>query len=64
MKRFALIALCCLSSFASANDIEEVVVKAQKIEIALVKLDQNHKKNPVTGSWHYVEKKKESANKA
>jgi hypothetical protein len=53
MKRYALVVLCFLSSFASANDIELVIAK----------LSETHKQNPITGNWHYVEKKKEPAKK-
>jgi hypothetical protein len=63
MKRYALVVLCFLSSFASANDIEEVVVKARQIELVIAKLSETHKQNPITGNWHYVEKKKEPAKK-
>lgn len=60
MKNLAVIALCFLSSLATASDIEEVVVKARKLEIVLIKLAENHKRNPITGNWYYVaeEKKK------
>jgi hypothetical protein len=57
MKRLAIIALLFLSPFTSATEIEEVVVKAPRIVIALEKLAETHKKNPVTGNWHYIEKK-------
>lgn len=63
MKRYALVVLCFLSSFASANDIEEVVVKARQIELVIAKLSETHKQNPITGNWHYVEKKKEPVKK-
>lgn len=59
MKRLAIIALCFFSSFASAKDIEEVVVKARQIELVIAKLSETHKQNPITGNWHYIEKKKE-----
>ena len=58
MKHLAIIALCFLSSFASANEIEEVVVKARQVKIVLIKLSENHKQNPVTGNWYYVEEEK------
>ena len=57
MKNLAVVALCFLSTFASANEIEEVVVKARQVKIVLTKLSENHKQNPITGNWHYVEKK-------
>ena len=63
MKNLAIVALCCLSTFASANEVEEVVVKARQVKIVLTKLSENHKQNPITGNWHYVEKK-EVKNKA
>lgn len=59
MKKWALLGLCLCSSFVSASDIEEVVVTARRVEIALVRLQETHKQNPMTGSWYYVEPKKE-----
>ena len=59
MKNLALVALCFLSTFASANEMEEVVVKARQVRIVLVKLSENHVQNPITGHWRYVEVKKE-----
>jgi len=59
MKNLAVVALCFLSTFASANEIEEVVVKARQIRVVLVKLAETHEQNPITGNWYYVEKKKE-----
>lgn len=65
MKKLAFVALCFLSSFASANDVEEVVVKARQVKIVIEwKLSENHKQNPITGSWYYVEEKKEKKDKA
>lgn len=58
MKNLAVIALCFFSSFSSAQDIEEVVVKARQIKIVIAKLSETHKQNPITGSWHYIEEKK------
>lgn len=58
MRKLAVVALCFFSSFSSAKDIEEVVVKARQIELVIVKLSENHKKNPITGNWHYIEEKK------
>jgi hypothetical protein len=63
MKNLAVIALCFLSSFASAKDIEEVTVKAKQVKIVLIKLSDIHKQNPITGNWYYVEEKKQK-NKA
>ena len=54
MKKWAVIALCFLSSMATAKDIEEVVVKARKINIVLIRLADNHKQNPITRNWYYV----------
>jgi hypothetical protein len=62
MKKLAIVALCFFSSFSSAKDIEEVVVKARQVELVIAKLSENHKQNPVTGNWHYVEEKKEERN--
>ena len=64
MKKLAIAALCFFSSFASANDVEEVVVIAKKINITIAKLSDNHKQNPITGNWHYVENKKEKNKRA
>ena len=65
MKNLAIVALCFLSSFASAHDIEEITVTARRIEIAVQwKLSENHKQNPITGNWHYVEEKKKDSKKA
>jgi hypothetical protein len=58
MKRLAIVALCFFSSLTSAKDIEEVVVKARQIELVIAKLSENHKQNPITGNWHYIEEKK------
>lgn len=58
MKKLAIVALCFFSSFSSAKDIEEVVVKARQVELVIAKLSENHKQDPVTGNWHYVEEKK------
>jgi hypothetical protein len=58
MKRLAIVALCFFSSFVSAKDIEEVVVKARQIELVIAKLSENHKQNPITGNWHYIQEKK------
>jgi len=59
MKNMAIFALCLISSFASASDIEEVVVKARHIRIVLHSLADNHKQNPITGNWYYVKEVKE-----
>jgi hypothetical protein len=60
MKNLAILALCLVSSFASANEIEEVVVKARQVKIVFQKLVENHRQNPITGNWHYVEEKENS----
>ena len=54
MKQLAVIAMCFLSSVASAKDIEEVVVKASRIRIVIEHLSKTHKQHPITGNWHYV----------
>ena len=59
MKNLAVVALCFLSTFASATEIEEVVVKTRQVRIVLVKLSENHVQNPITKKWRYVEEKKE-----
>lgn len=56
MKTWAVFALCLISSFASAKDIEEVVVKARQIRVVLIALNETHRQNPITGNWHYVAK--------
>jgi hypothetical protein len=64
MKHLAIVALCLFSSFTSASEIEEVVVKARQVRIVLVKLSENHRQNPITGNWYYVEQKKEEKTEA
>lgn len=64
MKKLAILALVFLSPFTSATEIEEVVVKAPRIVIALEKISLNHKQNPITGNWHYIKEKKETPKKA
>ena len=60
MKNWAIICLCLFSSFASANEIEEVAVKARQIKVVIDwKLSENHKQNPITGNWYYVAEKKD-----
>ena len=61
MKNWAILALCLFSSFASANQMEEVVVKARQIKIVLKHLSENHRQNPITGNWYYVEEKKKDS---
>ena len=58
MKNWAIICLCLFSSFASAHEIEEVVVKARQVKIVIDwKLSEKHKQNPITGNWYYVAEK-------
>ena len=64
MKNLAIVALCFFSTFASASDIEEVVVKARHVRIVMVKLAETHVQDPKTGDWHYVEERKVEDNKA
>jgi hypothetical protein len=64
MKNLAVIALCFLSTFASADEIEEVVVKARQVKIVMEKLSETHKQNPITGDWYYIASKKEDNDKA
>lgn len=64
MKHLAIVALCLFSTFASASEIEEVVVKARQVRVVLIKLSENHRQNPLTGDWYYVEEKKEEKTKA
>jgi len=55
MKYIAFIAVFLLSSLASASDIEEVVVREKQIKINFIDIKLNHKQNPFTGNWYYVE---------
>lgn len=64
MKNLAIVALCFFSTFATASDIEEVVVKARHARIVMIKLAENHVQDPKTGDWHYVEERKVEDNKA
>ena len=64
MKHLAVVALCLFSTFASASEIEEIVVKARQVRIVFIKLSENHRQNPITGDWYYVEEKKEEKTKA
>lgn len=62
MKNVAILCLCFLSSFASADCLEEVVVKARQVKIVMDwKLADKHKQNPITGNWHYVEENKKKS---
>ena len=55
MKNWTIICFCLLSSFSSAAEIEEVVVKARQVKIVIDwKLSEKHKQNPITGNWYYV----------
>lgn len=54
MKKWAIIALCLFSGYASAKDIEEVVVVGRQMKVVLVALQSNHRQNPITGNWYYV----------
>lgn len=64
MKNMVVLALCLVSSFVSADEIEEVVVKARQVKIVMEKISENHRQNPITGNWYYVEKKEQDSNKA
>ena len=64
MKNLAILALCFLSSFASAHDIEEVKVTARQVKIVMEKISEKHVQNPITGNWRYVEEKKKDCKKA
>jgi hypothetical protein len=64
MKNLALTAaLFFLPLVASANEIEEVIVKSINVKIVMEKITEIHKQNPITGNWHYVteDKRKDSA---
>lgn len=55
MKNWAIVCLCLVSSFTSASEIEEVVVKARQIKIILDwKVSNKHKQDPITGNWYYA----------
>jgi hypothetical protein len=55
MRNLAIIALCLFSSVVSAEDIEELVVTAKRVRVVIEHISSNHKQNPITGNWHYVE---------
>ena len=60
MKNWAIVCLCLVSSFTSANEIEEVVVKARQIKIILDwKVSNKHKQNVITKEWHYAADKED-----
>lgn len=61
MKQWAIVCLCLCSSLASANTIEEVVVTARQFKIVLVRFQDSHVQNPITGVWYYSEEKAEQA---
>lgn len=63
MKKLAIVALCLFSSFATANDLEELVVKAQRVRIVMIKLADVHRQDPKTGDWYYVEVKAQDKEK-
>lgn len=54
MKKWAIIALCLLSSLASAKEMEEIVVVGRQMKVVLVSIQQTHKQNFLTGDWYYV----------
>lgn len=64
MKKLAIFALCCLSSLANASEVEEVKVTARRFEITMIKLSENHRQDPKTGDWHYVEVKEDKKTEA
>lgn len=57
MRKLSLMCLCFLSSFATAGEIEEITVSARQIKVVLANISLEHKQNPFTGSWYYVESK-------
>ena len=59
MRKLSLMCLCFFSSFATAGEMEEVVIKARQVNVVLMKLSLHHKQNPFTGSWSYVTPKQE-----
>lgn len=59
MRKLSLMCLCFLSSFATAGEIEEIVIKARQVKVVLASISSQHKQNPFTGSWYYVESKQE-----
>jgi hypothetical protein len=64
MKKLAFVALCFFSSFVSASDIEEVKVIGKEIQVVMIALSDNHKRNPITGNWHYVGMKEKEKTEA
>jgi hypothetical protein len=63
MKKLAVVVLCLFSSFATANDLEELVVKAQRVRVVMIKLADVHRQDPKTGDWYYVEQKAQDKEK-
>ena len=63
MRRIAVLALCLLSSLASAKDIEEVVVTARQFRVILLNIQDTHKYNPITRRWYYDAQKEAEAMK-
>lgn len=57
MRKLTLMCLCFLSSFATAGEIEELIVSARQVEVVLANISLEHRQNPFTGSWYYVESK-------
>ena len=54
MKYLLVTFLCLLSSITAAEEPEEVLVVARRIEIVIDYLKKNHKQHPITGNWYYV----------
>ena len=53
MKQLAIAALCFFSSFAQASDMEEMVVVARQIRIVLLAINETHRYDAFSKTWHY-----------
>ena len=53
MKKLAIAALCFFSSFAQASDMEEMVVVARQIRIVLLAINETHRYDVFSKTWHY-----------
>jgi len=63
MKRL-IIALCFVSSFATATEIEEIVVTARQLKIIMPKVEDIHVQNVLTKNWYYSEAKQKKEKRA
>lgn len=54
MSKYAFLAVCFLSSIATAGEMEEVNVVVRPFRIMLENISLHHKYNPITNRWYYV----------